>query len=172
MLVTTIDALGPLLNRVITAQWEGMGDVPAARYEPALLPPCPTITVLCYSNCQRSTHSHSLMTQPKYIQANCIFVNLPGVLAFLFIYEPTYKRIHTASVAQCIARRRVPVYYTLHRVFAPRLCHSGQTHRFRHCSSAAAGALEHPKKNSRKCNKKDLYFFFFSLRCMHTHTYA
>ena len=47
-----------LLNRVITAQWEGMGDVGSARYEPALLPPCPTIRVLCYSNCQRSTHSH------------------------------------------------------------------------------------------------------------------
>ena len=38
-LVTTIDA-----------QWEGMGDVGSARYEPALLPPCPTIRVLNYSN--------------------------------------------------------------------------------------------------------------------------
>ena len=34
VLVTTIDA-----------QWEGMGDVGSARYEPALLPPCPTIRV-------------------------------------------------------------------------------------------------------------------------------
>ena len=33
VVVTTIDA-----------QWEGMGDVGPARYEPALLPPCPTIT--------------------------------------------------------------------------------------------------------------------------------
>ena len=32
VLVTTIDA-----------QWEGMGDAGSARYEPALLPPCPTI---------------------------------------------------------------------------------------------------------------------------------
>ena len=32
------------------AQWEGMGDVGSARYEPALLPPCPTIRVLSYSN--------------------------------------------------------------------------------------------------------------------------
>ena len=39
VLVTTIDA-----------QWEGMGDVGSARYEPALLPPCPTIRVLTYSN--------------------------------------------------------------------------------------------------------------------------
>ena len=39
MLVTTIDA-----------QWEGMGDVGSARYEPALLPPCLTIRILRYSN--------------------------------------------------------------------------------------------------------------------------
>ena len=39
VLVTTIDTL-----------WEGMGDVGSARYEPALLPPCPTIRVLSYSN--------------------------------------------------------------------------------------------------------------------------
>ena len=39
VLVTTIDA-----------QWEGMGDVGSARYEPALLPPCPTVRVLSYSN--------------------------------------------------------------------------------------------------------------------------
>ena len=39
VLVTTIDA-----------QWEGMGDVGSPRYEPALLPPCPTIRVLSYSN--------------------------------------------------------------------------------------------------------------------------
>ena len=39
VLVTTIDA-----------QWEGMGDVASVRYEPALLPPCPTIRVLSYSN--------------------------------------------------------------------------------------------------------------------------
>ena len=34
----------------IDAQWEGMGDVWSARYEPALLPPCPTVRVLSYSN--------------------------------------------------------------------------------------------------------------------------
>ena len=34
----------------IDAQWEGMGDVGLARYEAALLPPCPTIRVLSYSN--------------------------------------------------------------------------------------------------------------------------
>ena len=34
----------------IDAQWEGMGDVGSARYELALLPPCPTIRVLSCSN--------------------------------------------------------------------------------------------------------------------------
>ena len=36
----------------MTAQCEGMGEVGSARYEPALLPPCPGIRVLSYSNCQ------------------------------------------------------------------------------------------------------------------------
>ena len=34
----------------IDAQWEGMEDVGSARHEPALLPPCPTIRILSYSN--------------------------------------------------------------------------------------------------------------------------
>ena len=41
-----------LWNRIMTAQCEGMGEVGSARYEPALLPPCPSIRVLSYSNCQ------------------------------------------------------------------------------------------------------------------------
>ena len=49
-----------LLNRIITAQWEGMRDVGLARYEPTLLPPpCLTIRVVNYNNYQRSTHSIS-----------------------------------------------------------------------------------------------------------------
>ena len=39
-----------VLVMTIDAQWEGMGDVRSARYESALLPPCPTIRVLSYSN--------------------------------------------------------------------------------------------------------------------------
>ena len=34
----------------IDAQWEGMGDVGSVRYEPALLPPCPTIKASSCSN--------------------------------------------------------------------------------------------------------------------------
>ena len=39
-----------VLVTTIVAQCEGMGDVGSSRYEPALLPPCPTISVLSYSN--------------------------------------------------------------------------------------------------------------------------
>ena len=39
-----------VLVATIDAQWEGMGDAGSARYEPALLPPCPTIRVLSYTN--------------------------------------------------------------------------------------------------------------------------
>ena len=35
-----------VLVATIDAQWEGMGDVGSARYEPALLPACPTVRVL------------------------------------------------------------------------------------------------------------------------------
>ena len=39
-----------VLVTTIEAQWEGIGNVGSARYEPALLPPCPTIRALSYSN--------------------------------------------------------------------------------------------------------------------------
>ena len=39
-----------VLVATIDAQWEGMGDVGSARYEPALLLPCLTIRALTYSN--------------------------------------------------------------------------------------------------------------------------
>ena len=47
-----------LWNRIMTVQCEEMGEVGSARYEPALLPPCPSIRALSYSNCERSTHSN------------------------------------------------------------------------------------------------------------------
>ena len=66
---------GRLLNRIITAQWEGMVDVESARYEPALLPPRPTIRVLSYSNCQRSTHSIKVTLQ-KFSTLRVIITSL------------------------------------------------------------------------------------------------
>ena len=44
-----------MLVATIDAQWEGMGDEGSARYEPALLPPCPTIRVLSYPSKHCST---------------------------------------------------------------------------------------------------------------------
>ena len=49
-MVTVVVLTLKVLVATIDAQWEGMGDVGSARYEPALLPPCPTIRVLTYSN--------------------------------------------------------------------------------------------------------------------------
>ena len=56
VLVATIDALG----HFETGQCEGMGEVGSAGYEPALLPPCPSIRVLSYNNCQE-IHSRQQM---------------------------------------------------------------------------------------------------------------
>ena len=63
VLVVTTDALRHFQTG--QSQHSGMGDVGAARYEPALLPPYPTIRVLSYSNCQRSIHSSSRAWQFK-----------------------------------------------------------------------------------------------------------
>ena len=65
------------------------------------------------------------------------------------------------QVAQCVVG--VNQTNALGRVFASHLCRSRQTHRFRHYSVVAAGALEYPKTNSRNGNKEELYFTLFSL---------
>ena len=57
-----------LINRIITSQWEGMGDVGSARYQ--------TIRVLNYSNCQRSTHSFSIKVNfQKFSTLGLSYVN-------------------------------------------------------------------------------------------------
>ena len=64
-----------LWNRIMTVQCEGMGEVGSARYEPALLPPCPSIRALSYSNCQRSTHSNlrAWHTPFKYTSTDTLY---------------------------------------------------------------------------------------------------
>ena len=47
---------------IMTAQCEGMGEVGSARYEPALLPPCPSIRALCYSNCNSNLLRSTILT--------------------------------------------------------------------------------------------------------------
>ena len=54
-----------LWNRIMTAQWEGMGEVGSARYEPALLPPCPSIRVYATVTVKRSTHASRRAWQCK-----------------------------------------------------------------------------------------------------------
>ena len=55
-------------------QCEGMGEVGSARYEPALLPPCPSIRVLSYSNCQE-IHSRQ-QTGPGSVSVNQLLTQI------------------------------------------------------------------------------------------------
>ena len=71
----------------------------------------------------------------------------------------TYSNVKIKAVALCKTRcllvwrneKHVVVNQinALGCVFPSRLCHSGQTHRFRCCSVADKGAFEYPKPNSR-----------------------
>ena len=63
--------------------------------------------------------------------------------------------VTTLIKGPCSTVRNVDLSYALGRVFALRLCHSGQTYRFRHCSVVAVGAFEYPEKNSRNSNKEN-----------------
>ena len=101
-----------LWSRVITAQCEGMGEVGSARYEPALLPPCPSIRVLCYSNCQRSTQSHQ--------QSKGIVCVLTSVLFPAFPYIDDAHLLH----AQPITTTKHPkdVESNHNALFHPSIC--------------------------------------------------
>ena len=68
-----------LWNRIMTAQCEGMGEVGSARYEPALLPPCPSIRALSYSNCQEI---YSRQQTGLAVQVLSWFVWLNGLLVW------------------------------------------------------------------------------------------
>ena len=73
-----------------------------------------------------------------------------------------YPLVNNSKLPLWCKAQHVRVYQsnTLRYVFAPHLCHTGQTHRFRRSSTPAAGALEYPKKNSRNGNKEEFYFNF------------
>ena len=103
-----------------------------------------------YMNVEQSNSAHGVL----FMNANA-----QGTVSNLFCASKP------ASVAQCEACRREPDYNApgCVFVFVSRLCHSGQTHRFRHCSVAAVGAFEYPKTNSRNSNKEELYFTLFYL---------
>ena len=59
-----------------------MGDVGSARYERTLLPPCPTIRVWSYSNCQRSNHSIC-----KWIFRNLALLRVNLVCKGILLFE-------------------------------------------------------------------------------------
>ena len=80
-----------LWNRIMTAQCEGMGEVGSARYEPALLPSCPSIRVLSYSNCQE-IHSHQTDSDGlslRFWQKTNLFATLTRVF-----FSQTSTRVH------------------------------------------------------------------------------
>ena len=64
----------------MTAQCEGMGEVGSARYELALLPPCPSIRVLSYSNCQE-IHSRQQTGLAVQVLIESTLCNLTDVCA-------------------------------------------------------------------------------------------
>ena len=76
----------------MTAQCEGMGEVGSARYEPALLPPCQSIRVLSYSNCQRSTHASRRAWQCKCLLRWFVLFSL----AFPILLPYKYTALNTA----------------------------------------------------------------------------
>ena len=80
----------------------GDGDVGSARYELALLPPCPTIRVLSYSNCQ-CAKSFSHFKPPKLtfdptghcmsLRGHCTQAPLPQYCVFLHTVYQVVKII-------------------------------------------------------------------------------
>ena len=54
----------------LTTQWEGMRDVGSARYEPALLPSCPTIRVLSYSSTLRVKYKQDTDHKTSFVTPN------------------------------------------------------------------------------------------------------
>ena len=73
----------------MTAQCEGMGEVGSARYEPALLPPCPSIRVLSYSNCQEI---HSRQQTGLAVYVLIVHTHLPFyVVKVVLCNEPEVK---------------------------------------------------------------------------------
>ena len=98
---------GTLFNRIIIAQWEGMGDVVSARYKPALLPPCPTIRVLCHSNCQDihplhfwvNFHKFSTLRVKRWAHFKCPLIHSIATgkwtVILLWHTSPTHASIST-----------------------------------------------------------------------------
>ena len=78
----------------------GDGDVGSVGYEPALLPPCPTIRVLSYSNCQRSTplYFRNLVLKTEFffiLSSESPYSSFYNKWANLSIYKLTYPGLES-----------------------------------------------------------------------------
>ena len=132
------------LKWIITAQCEGMGEVGSARHEPALLPRFPSIRVLCYSNCQRSTHSHQQfkgwyfqqylapretrgIETPKYFVQNKQQLVLNGKAANALTNKIEQHPKWTTHIVSC------SLYVFLFVVILPLACSGDQDYLDQHC---------------------------------------
>ena len=95
-----------LWNRIMTAQCEGMGEVGSARYEPALLPPCPSIRVLSYSNCQEINSRQQtgltvqVLIQDFYIFFFSIFFLLTSAISFATLLKQLMWNLHNQKLSK------------------------------------------------------------------------
>ena len=134
----------------------------------------PSENIECKIQCKSADLEH--FEYSAYIHVNTVRDVFTKQLCRFFIYiyagkNPlkTLHKIHAKSILtqECVClcgamcSTSACTSLTLRRVFAPRLCHSGHTHRFRCCLSAAAAALEYPKKHSRNDNTEELYFLLY-----------
>ena len=81
----------------IDAQWEGMGDVGSARYEPALLPPCPTIRALNYGKTSFFVVFPTLMQKHLYVLEQREFYGIYGWGQLFHLSKLLYNIFHTSA---------------------------------------------------------------------------
>ena len=116
----------------MTAQCKGMEEVGSARYKLALLPPCPSIKALCYSNCQRSTQSHQ--------QSRFTFS------MYYYDLKRSWQKLKTARLKSHTILRQLPLY-----TFLP------VTLSLKHIMAGSSpGCLRCPCKNSSSVTLRSL----------------
>ena len=112
-----------VLVATVDAQWEGMGDVHvgSARYEPALLPPCPTIRVLSYSNLSIFRNS-ALQGLMLFDDAFKKFISMsheqhPPTVGWSWVYRVIFH-VYNCAVKKAIILYLLPRLPKLPRPFA------------------------------------------------------
>ena len=108
---------GTLWNRVITAQCEGMGEVGSARYEPALLPPCPSIRALCYTVTVKDPPNHTSSLRVKlyfFIAAQFARVAQPMIFEWTWHLRQSGQQQRNASLGPAVRLCHYEMYGAAH----------------------------------------------------------